>query len=121
MTDRRYQKTKFGQSHHRRKDNGREIMSASYERSAVSLTTPNLWQREDSGMNKYTKDRWKVILRAVPITELAEVRNCLDKEGYAKVIDWFIATNKYAGSIGSHNLSVWFDGAQLIYRQYDSV
>ena len=70
MTDRRYQKTKF---HNIKRISDREIMSASYERSAVSLTTPHWRLREDCGMNKYTKDRWKVILMAIPLAELAEV------------------------------------------------
>ena len=120
MTDRRLQKTKFGKSHRTTKDSGREIMTARYERLAVSLGTPNSWLQENSSMDKYTKHQWALSLRAVPLADLADVRNWLEKEGYAKLVDWFGATNKYAGSVGKHSLTVSFDGSQLTYRQFDS-
>jgi hypothetical protein len=119
MTARRQQKTKFGRSKRLIPQTAQEIMTASYELSAVRLTTPNAWLEDNSSMNKYTKHRWEVRLRAIPKIELETVRTLLDSEGYAKLAGWFMDANQYAGSIGSHSLVIGFDGKRLTYQQSD--
>jgi len=120
MTARRQQKTKFGKSHRTIKDDSRNIIEATYKRSDVYLTTPNAWLQEQSFMNTYTRDQWKLSIHALPLSDLAALRKCLEEEGYAKITTWFVDTNKYSGSIGSYGLIIAFDGGKLTYRQFDN-
>jgi hypothetical protein len=96
-------------------------MTASYELSAIALTTPKSLLKEDSFLNKFTHHRWSIRVRAIPIEDLKAVRDLLESEGYAKLKEWFVDKNKHSGSIGKHSLLIAFTGKQLAYKYYDSV
>jgi hypothetical protein len=117
MTARRRQKTKGGSKPFR--DSSRDIVVASFELKAVSLTTPNSWLEMEGGLNKYTKPKWSIILRPAPVKDLSLIREHMDCEGYHKIRNWLAEANKYAGSIGNHSLAVEFDGTRLNYHQHD--
>jgi hypothetical protein len=121
MTSRRQQKTWMGRAHRSVRDSSRDIFEVTHQRSAVSLHTPNLHLDENSRMNSYTQDKWKLTVRAVPIGDLQAIRQCLEEEGYSKLRDWFVKTNEFAGSIGYHRLTVAFDGKNLKYLQNDQL
>lgn len=119
MTERRSQKIKGGSRKYR--DTSGDIIVARYQLSAISLTTPNFILRSENGLNTYTKPKWSVVLSPVSLDDLSLVRAELEREAYQKLRNWFIDTNKYAGRIGDHSLSVEFDGRQLCYHQKDSI
>ncbi len=119
MSERRLQKTKYGKSRKSKAEQLNEIISASYQKSAISLTTPNSYLTEDSWMNTYTKHRWLLRLSAVPRTRLDVVRRLLDEEGYQRLVNWFDSTNKHSGSIGRHTLVISLQNERLIYSQSD--
>jgi len=120
MSERKRAQTKFGRSH-KSLVTGKsiEIIIADYELSPVHLTTPNAWLREGSRMNKYTEGRWKIQIRAIPEDELVKVRECLNKDGYSKLLAWLLESNGHAGSICHRTLTIIFDGHQLVYRQLE--
>lgn len=120
MSPRRLEKTKYGKSNRIIKNNSLEIMKASYSLKAVSMTTPNAWLKENSWKNNFSYHRWEVVVRAVPTADLTLVRDLLEREGFARLQQWFKDTHKYSQTIGEHSLLISFDGTKLTYKQYDS-
>ncbi len=119
MTERRSQKIKGGSRKYR--DSSGDIIVARYQLRAISLTTPNFMLKPESRLNTYTKPKWSVVLSPVSLKDLSLVREELEREAYQKLRDWFIDTNKYAGQIGDHSLTIEFDGSQLRYHQNDHI
>ena len=120
MTVRRLRTTRFGRAHKVVASTSIKILTASYVRSAIGLTTPNFCLDEDSSRNTYTNNCWSIWLRAISVDVLKDVRDLLEDGGYAKLVDWFKNTNAHAGSIGKHVLTISFDGKHLIYRNSDA-
>lgn len=119
MTERRLQKTKAGKAG-QLKNRVKPIIRASYLRSEVSLVTPNWYLKEGSSANHYSQDKWTLAIDSVSVSQLQFVRDWLEAGGYAQIRDWFIETNKFAGSIGSHSLMIGFKNEEVVTETSDS-
>ncbi len=119
MTETRLQKTKAGKSG-QFKSSVKSIIRASYLHSAVSLGTPNSYLKERSSANRYSQDQWTLAINSVPACQLQNVRDWLEAGGFAKIQEWFIETNKFAGSIGSHSFMIGFKNDELVTETSDS-
>lgn len=81
MTVRRLRTTRFGRAHKVVESTSIEILTASYVRSAIGLTTPNFCLDEDSSRNTYTNNCWSIWLRAISVDVLKDVRDLLEDGG----------------------------------------
>lgn len=70
----------------------------------------------ESAFERLVKPRmWAMDVSAIPLEHLNLVRESLEKEGYAKFVDWFVEKDKKAGSFGRSRFGLSLRGTVLEY------